>query len=42
MSKHWFGTKFDALEHMASEKFVILYVQPLIYLECFSHFSTFN
>ena len=36
MSKHWIGTRFDTLEHMVGEMFVILYVHPLIFLRFFS------
>ena len=31
MSKHWFGIKFNALEHMAGMPLVILYVHPFIF-----------
>ena len=30
------GTRFDTLEHMVGETFVILYVHPLIFLRFFS------
>ena len=36
MSKHWIGTRFDTLEHMVGETFVILNVHPLIFLRFFS------
>ena len=36
MSKHLIGTRFDTLEHMVGEIFVILYVHPLIFLRFFS------
>ena len=35
MSKHKIGTRFDTLEHMVGEIFVILYVHPLIFLRFF-------
>ena len=35
MSKHSIGTRFDTLEHMVGEIFVILYVHPLIFLRLF-------
>ena len=35
MSKHLIGTRFDTLEHMVGEIFVILYVHPLIFLRFF-------
>ena len=35
MSKHQIGTRFDTLEHMGGEIFVILYVHPLIFLRFF-------
>ena len=36
MSKHWIGTRIDTLEHMVGETFVILYVNPFIFLFFFS------
>ena len=35
MSKHSIGTRFDTLEHMVGEIFVILYEHPLIFLRFF-------
>ena len=35
MSKRQIGTRFDTLEHMVGEIFVILYVHPLIFLRFF-------
>ena len=41
MSKHWIGTRFDTLEHMVGEIFVILYVHPLIFLGFFLSLQKF-
>ena len=42
MSKHCFGTRFDTLEHMVVETFVILYVHPLSFLRFFLSLQTFS
>ena len=42
MSKHYIGTRFDTLEHMVGEIFVILYVHPLIFLRFFFNYKTFQ
>ena len=38
-SKYWFWTKFDTLGRKAAEIFVILYVQPLIFLRFYLSFQ---
>ena len=42
MSKHSIGTRFDTLEHMVGETFVILYVHPLIFLRFFPSLQKFS
>ena len=44
MSKHRIGTRFDTLEHMVGETFVILrvYVHPLIFLRFFLSIQKFS
>ena len=42
MSKHWIGTKFDTLEHMVGEIFVILCVHPLFFLRFFLLLQKFS
>ena len=37
-----FGTRFDTLERMVGETFVILYVHPLIFLRFFLSFQKFS
>ena len=42
MYKHWFGTRFDTLEHMVGETHVILFVHPLIFLRYFLSLLKFS
>ena len=42
MSKPGIGTRFDTLEHMVGETFVILYVHPLIFLRFFLSLQKFS
>ena len=42
MSKHWIGHRFDTLEHMVGETFVILYVHTLIFLRFFLSLQKFS
>ena len=42
MPKQWIGTRFDTLEHMVGEFFVILYVHPLIFLRFFLSLRKFS
>ena len=42
MSTHYIGTRFDTLEHMVGEIFVILYVHPIIFLRVFLSLQKFS
>ena len=42
MSKQCFGTKFDTLERIAAEIFVILYIHPLIFLRFYLSYLRFS
>ena len=42
LSKHSIGTRFDTLEHMVGEIFVILYVHPLLFLRFFLLLQKFS
>ena len=42
ISKHSIGTRFDILEYMVGETFVILYVHPLIFLRFFLSLQKFS